>query len=125
MTSPDTGRAGEVRVTLPFPPSQNLLFRQFKGSHLSEAYRKWRDEAGWGMKAQRPAKVLGPVEISVALKAPDKRRRDLDNCGFKAVIDLLVSHEIIEGDDSRFVKRIQAEWASSGPPCTVTIRGIE
>jgi len=125
MIPPHSERAGEVRISLPFPPSQNRLFRQFKGSHLSEAYRKWRDEAGWGVKAQRPPKVSGPVAISVALKAPDKRRRDLDNVGFKAVIDLLVSHEIIEGDDCKFVKRIQAEWVDAGDPCTVTVRGIE
>jgi Holliday junction resolvase RusA-like endonuclease len=125
MTSPDTGRAGEVRVELPFPPSQNRLFRQFKGSHLSENYRKWRDEAGWGMKAQRPGKVSGPVSVSVSLVAPDKRRRDLDNVGFKAVIDLLVTHQIIEADDSTCVRKIEAEWASSGAPCTVHVRGIE
>jgi Holliday junction resolvase RusA-like endonuclease len=127
MTSPDTGRAGEVwiQVTLPFPPSLNDIFTKFKGAHLSQKYRKWRDEAGWRLKELNPGKVKGPVAISVSLVAPDKRVRDLDNCGFKAVIDLLVKHQIIEADDSTCVRKIEAEWASSGAPCTVTIRGIE
>lgn len=113
-------------MTLPFPPSINALYRAVGGrSIMSAKYREWRDEAGWGMAAQRAGKVQGPVSVSVSLVAPDKRKRDLDNVGFKAVIDLLVSHQIIEADDSTCVRKIEAEWASSGAPCTVTIRGIE
>ena len=108
-------------VSLPYPPSLNGIFRQHKGARLSEAYRLWRDEAGWMLAAQRPAPVAGPVAISVGLKAPDKRRRDLDNVGFKAVIDLLVKHQIIEADDSRIVRRIEAEWLPEGDPCRVEI----
>jgi crossover junction endodeoxyribonuclease RusA len=124
--SPHSERAGEVVVTLPFPVSMNRLYRSVGGrSIMSEAYRKWREAAGWRVVELRPGKVLGPVSISVSLVAPDKRRRDIDNVGFKAVIDLLVKHQIIEADDSRIVRKIQAEWASSGAPCTVTVRGIE
>ncbi len=113
-----------TELALPYPPSQNGLFRQHNGSRLSEKYRLWRDEAGWMVAAQRPAKIEGPVAISVELRAPDKRRRDLDNVGFKAVIDLLVSHQIITADDSRIVKEINAKWVESGDPCTVKIRGV-
>ena len=88
MTLDTMGGRGEVRLALPFPPSLNAIFRQFNGSHLSAEYRKWRDEAGWQLKAQRPEKITGPVAISVAVTAPDRRRRDLDNVGFKAVIDI-------------------------------------
>lgn len=115
----------EVRLALPYPPSLNDIFRQFNGSHLSEKYRLWRDEAGWRLKEQRPARLSGPVAVSVALVAPDKRRRDLDNVGFKAVIDLMVKHEIIEADDSRIVRRIEAEWLEAGDPCTVIVRSVE
>lgn len=109
-------------LELPYPPSLNSIFHVHNGSRLSEKYRQWRDEAGWRLKEQRPAKVGGPVAMSVELVAPDKRRRDLDNVGFKAVIDLLVKHEIIEADDSRIVRAIKAEWVESGPACVVTVR---
>jgi crossover junction endodeoxyribonuclease RusA len=111
-----------TEITLPFPPSQNGLFRQHNGARLSEKYRMWRDMAGLLLISQRPAKIAGPVAISVQLTPPDKRRRDLDNCGFKAVIDLLVSHQIIEADDSTIVRRIEAEWVEDGPGCVVTVR---
>jgi crossover junction endodeoxyribonuclease RusA len=113
-----------VRINLPYPPSLNGIFHVHKGSRLSEKYRLWRDEAGWELKRQKPSKVPGPVAISVELTAPDKRRRDLDNVGFKAVIDLLVKHEIIEADDSRIVREIKARWVDSGEPCAVEVRSV-
>jgi Holliday junction resolvase RusA-like endonuclease len=118
------GSVNSVVLVLPYPPSLNAIFRRFNGSHLSEDYRKWRDDAGWELVRQKPRPIAGPVAIEVQLTAPDKRRRDLDNSGFKAVIDLLVKHSIIEADDSRIVRKIQAEWASTGVPCTVTVRAI-
>lgn len=123
MTSPDTGRAGEVRVTLPFPPSINRLYRAVGGrSILSEAYRLWKTEAGLTLNSQRPKKVAGKVSVTVELCAPDKRRRDADNAGTKAVLDLLVNHQIIEADDSRILREITARWVESGPSCTVFVR---
>lgn len=88
---------------------------------MSETYRRWKAGAGTSLLAQRPQKLSGPVSVSVRLNPPDKRRRDLDNAGFKAIIDLLVEHQVIEADDSRIVRRIEAEWADSGEPCTVTV----
>ena len=41
------------------------------------------------LMVQKPPKITGPLSIAVELKAPDKRRRDLDNFGAKAIIDLL------------------------------------
>lgn len=113
-------------VTLPFPPSVNALYRAVGGrSILSETYRRWKREAGLTLLSQRPAKVAGTVSVNVELCAPDKRRRDVDNAGAKAVLDLLVSHQIIEGDDSRFLRRISIAWVESGSPCRVEITPIQ
>jgi crossover junction endodeoxyribonuclease RusA len=115
----------ETRIVLPFPPSINRLYRAVGGrSILSEAYRGWKTEAGKLLNAQRPRKMRGQVAVTVELCAPDKRRRDADNAGTKAVLDLLVSHQIIEADDSRFVRSITAKWVDDGEPCTVTVRGV-
>ena len=110
-----------IRLELPYPPSVNGIFGKFNGAKLSEKYRKWRDEAGWLLRAQNPKRLSGAVSVAVMLVPPDKRVRDLDNAGFKACIDLLVRHELIEGDDWRYVKRIAAEWSEDGPPCVVTV----
>lgn len=110
-------------ISLPWPPSINRLYRAVGGrSILSEAYRTWKRQAGLQMLAQGPRqRHEGPVSLTVELCAPDKRRRDLDNVGFKAVVDLLVEHKIIEADDSRIVREIRARWVNDGPPCTVFI----
>lgn len=44
------------------------------------------------------------------LKAPDKRQRDADNY-IKAVGDFLVTHGVIAGDDSRYVRSFYIEWS--------------
>lgn len=110
-----------LRIELPFPISVNALYRVFKGRPvLSPRYRKWRAEAGWQLKAQTKARIAGPVHIRIALKAPDRKRRDADNLS-KGVVDLLVQHGIIEADDSRIVLWVHPEWVEDGPPCTVIV----
>ena len=122
---PDTnssGSGGTVQLTLPWPVSTNRLYRAVGGrSILSEAYRRWKLEAGWALAAQHPKRVFGPVAVTVELCAPDKRRRDADNSG-KAILDLLVAHQIIEDDSSKFVREFTAKWVDSGDPCTVIVR---
>lgn len=112
-------------ISLPFPPSVNRLYRAVGGrSILSEAYRKWKQEAGLTLISQRPAKIRGPVSVEVELCPPNKRRRDIDNAGFKAVLDLLVNHQIIEADDGTVVKAITARWVDAGEPCRVVVSGV-
>jgi crossover junction endodeoxyribonuclease RusA len=111
-----------ITLTLPMPPSVNALYRAVSGrSIISERYRAWKLSAGKELLSQRPGKLKGPVSVTVELTPPDNRVRDLDNTGFKAVLDLLVAHQIIEADDSRIVREITARW-STGLPCVVTVR---
>lgn len=115
-----------VELKLPFPVSVNNLFINVpkRGRVRSSAYRNWALEAGVAVHVQRVPKMLGEVSVCIALCAPDKRRRDADNAA-KAVLDLLATHAIIEGDDSRFVRSIQTKWVASGDPCTVTVKSIQ
>jgi Holliday junction resolvase RusA-like endonuclease len=84
----------ETRVTLPFPPSVNRLYRAVGGrSILSETYRAWRAEAGTLLMAQRPKKMTGPVSV-----------------------------RIIDADDNTCVREITGRWVETGEPCTVILR---
>lgn len=96
-------------ITLPFPPSVNNLFVNVrgKGRVKTDRYRTWRSAAGWDIKAAKPEKFSGPVEISVVYARPDRRRRDLDNL-FKAVADALVEFEVL-ADDSQ-IQKITLAW---------------
>lgn len=113
---------GSSWIVLPFPPSVNNLFVNAgkRGRIKSSRYEIWLNEAGWELKRQRPVKHAGPVSVTIALCPSDKRRRDADN-GCKAVLDLLVKHQVIEGDDNRFVKAVTARWVDVGAPCSVFV----
>lgn len=116
-----TDRGGAV-VVLPYPPSVNALYRTVRGRPIaSKRYRVWQYEAGECMAIQKPQSVPGQVTVTVELDPHDKRRRDLDNAGFKAVLDLLVRHNVIEGDDSKHVREIRARWVTSENECTVFV----
>ena len=70
--------------------ARDLLYAPFPradGNHLGSRFRArtWR----WELVTQRPARVAGPVSITIRVGRPDRRRRDLDNASFKAVLDLL------------------------------------
>ncbi|MBB3997223.1 RusA family crossover junction endodeoxyribonuclease [Aureimonas pseudogalii] len=110
-----------ARLVLSFPISVNGMFPTRGNSRVpSPRYRAWRDEAGWRVAAQKPARIFGPVNIRIDLVAPDNRLRDAANYE-KGVTDLLVKHGVIEGDDHRFVRRVSIGWEDSGEPCTITI----
>lgn len=111
-------------LSLPFPPSGHKLFKRHNGKHLSEEYARWRDAAGWELRAQRPKPVFGQVSLLVELVPPDKRRRDCTNYT-KAPEDLLVMHGLIESDDSRHVREVTARWLDAGEPCRVTITQLK
>jgi Holliday junction resolvase RusA-like endonuclease len=93
-------------IRLPWPPSQNTIWRNFKGRTIkSQQYRDWLNTAGWQLQAQRPAKHSGPVSVEIVLGPPSNRRRDLDNHA-KAVLDLLVTHRVISDDSLDVVRSI-------------------
>lgn len=110
-------------IALPFPPSGHSLFKRHNGSHLSEKYKAWRDEAGWLLKSQKPTPIPGRVIVTIELVNPNRIRRDASN-HIKAVEDLLVAHGIIEADDDRVVRRVTAGWQDSGEPCVVTVEAV-
>jgi len=89
---------------LPAPPSTNNLFLNAvgRGGRIkSPGYRSWIKEAGWQLRLAHPGKIMGTVGVGVTL-ALAGRRPDVDNC-LKALLDLLVTHEVIE-DDAQVVE---------------------
>jgi Holliday junction resolvase RusA-like endonuclease len=107
-------------ITISMPPSVNALWRAHrKGVHRSRRYLAWLKEAGWELKTQRPKHFTGAVTVAVAIGRPDQRRRDLDNVATKALLDLLVAHQVIE-DDSK-VASLAARWDSTVPAGVVHV----
>lgn len=113
----------ETTFTLPYPVSVNGAFKMHNGARLSKAYRAWRDAAGLELLSQRPQKHGGRVHVSIAFRAPDRRRRDIDNL-LKAVLDLCVKHGVIVDNSNRYVAGIAADWVDEGAPVTVNVRSL-
>ena len=113
-------------IHLPFPPSVNALWRAVKGRNIKSAqYRAWEKEAGWSLN-HNPSWIghqNKPYHLDITLVRPDKRKRDLDNVGSKAISDLLVKHGITP-DDS-LMQSLTVRWADAaeGPTVRVTAGG--
>ncbi|MBA3241597.1 MAG: hypothetical protein H0T60_10275 [Acidobacteria bacterium] len=92
-----------IALTLPIPVSTNKLFFNVPGVGRvkTRQYRNWIGSAGWTIQAQRPEKIKGPVAITISV--PRSSRADISNL-IKATEDLLVRHQVIEGDGPKIVR---------------------
>jgi len=114
---------GEVRISLPWPPSTNGLFINVpkRGRVVSQEYGRWRNDAGWLLKSQKPGKFAGAVNITVELCAPKGQSYDPDN-RLKAPLDLLKTHGVIVDDSNRYVRSVTALAVHDAAPCTIIVR---
>lgn len=96
-------------IEIPAPPSVNEMFRNVrgKGRVKTAAYVDWLGHAGWVLRSQCPEKISGRVVLVISVERMS-RSADIDN-RVKAILDLLVTHGVI--DDDRFVVGLAVAWA--------------
>ena len=113
---------GFVRIELPMPPSVNAAYANGgnkRGRHKTPTYTAWEALAGSCVKDSHRA-GYGPYSLSICLRRPDKRRRDLGNFE-KVVSDLLVAHGVVK-DDS-LCERLSMQWDANLPAeCVVIVQ---
>ena len=118
------------RVNLPFPPSVNGMFRNLsidersrmaagmarKGKHgmppprvRSKDYLEWRKSAGVYIMLAKLPRFSKPVSVSIFLTPPDNRASDADNRA-KAILDSLVTANILPDDSNRWVHELHMRW---------------
>lgn len=109
-----------ITFSLPFPVSVNNHTRNVpgRGRVKTAEYKAWIAEAGWELKRQRPPKIKGKVRIAYLME--DTGNCDLGNLE-KGATDLLVSHQVIEGDRRSIVRGIHLDWSPEVRGCQVTI----
>ena len=109
-----------MRISLPFPPPSNNLFVNIKrGRAKSQRYKDWISIASTRIKDSH-RQAIGPYSMTILLRRPDKRKRDIANLE-KAVSDLLVSHGVLQ-DDS-LCERLLMQWdAGMEEECVVIIK---
>ena len=83
---------------LPSPPSVNDLWTAVKSRFvLSKKYKEWiRDANAHLLLQSRPRDPLSG-EMSVDIRLPKSRKKDVDNCS-KAALDLLQNAKVIGND---------------------------
>lgn len=113
-----------IQFDLPLPPSTNGLFKnnRRRGRVKTPRYEAWIEEAGWKLIIQRPPRSIGPVEIKYEIGS--KARGDIANYE-KATTDLLVRHQIIEGDGPTIVKGLTLSQSVAVEGVRVTIKPAE
>ena len=117
----------EVKLSLPFPPSINRLWRIGKGNwYCTSEYTQFKDYVCMLTRIHKTPKFDDSARLSVEvyLHPPNKRSLDVDNfC--KAVFDSLQDSGVIPNDsqvDELWVER--KEIVKNGR-CEVVIRTIE
>lgn len=98
----------KVSITLPLPPSVNHYYRHVGGRVLiSRGGREYRQAVAALLAAgKRVRPMTGRIALSVVLRPPDNRRRDLDNV-WKALADSLTGWVYLDDgqiDDLRIVR---------------------
>ena len=93
------------------PPTTNRLFFNApgKGRSRTAKYKQWRHTAGWELKLQRVKPFAVPVRIAITLPDGPGRAPDIDNTA-KALIDLLVGHQIIKSDHKSVLRELWLRW---------------
>jgi crossover junction endodeoxyribonuclease RusA len=102
-----------VKLSLPYPPSVNTYWRQFRGRAIlsadGRAYRLAVYAAVWS--AGRP-RIDGRLAVTLEVWTPDRMRRDLDNLP-KGILDGLAKAGVY-ADDSQ-IDRLTIERMGRAP----------
>ena len=112
----------ETVIILPHPPSLSQCFTNVsgKGRAKTRKYEAWEKEAGWTLKAQRPDKFHGPVDITWTFgEAPGEW--DMSNC-LKALEDLLVNMRVIGNDSTKIIRDFRCKLDPSIDGVKIEIR---
>lgn len=98
-----------VIYSLPYPPTVNTYWRQFRGrTILSARGREFRTEAlACILHDGKPRTMTERLRVTIEASPPDNRRRDIDNI-VKPVLDALEHAGVYQDDcqiDDLHVKR--------------------
>lgn len=124
----------DLTIVLPFPPSvnhywlnriaENKAGMKYVQTYISADGRAFKRKVARALQAQLGAQrepILGHCRLYVALHAPDRRRRDVDNYA-KALLDS-ITEAGVWADDSQ-IRDLRLVWGAvlPGGKAVVTIR---
>lgn len=109
-----------MKLTLPYPPSNNTYYRNFRGhTVISAKGRQYKADVGI-LLAECGSFGDIPLEIDIKLYPPDRRVRDIDNC-MKAIFDSLKDR--VFDDDSQICRMTVERFEKvQGGQAVITIK---
>ena len=115
-----------IELTLPWPPSTNTVWRNVKGrTLLSKRGREFRRLVGEMVGQQyEDAPLRGRLTVTVILFPPDRRKRDIDNYGGKALLDALTHAQVWADDEQIDRLMIIRDERIKGGACRVLISEV-
>ena len=126
----------DLTIVLPFPPSvngywpsriaKNKAGKMYVQTYISAEGKAFKRKVARALQVQLGAQrepILGHCRLYVALHAPDRRRRDVDNYA-KALLDSLTEAGVW-ADDSQ-IQDLRLVWGAvlHGGKAVVTIRQL-
>jgi crossover junction endodeoxyribonuclease RusA len=88
----------EIKLTLPYPPSANKIWRYVGGEpKLSDEAKVYREHVAIEVIRAGNPRLDGRLGIEMLVYPPDNRVRDLDNVQ-KAILDALEHSRVFEND---------------------------
>lgn len=88
----------EIIIDLPWPPSQNQIWRRGRGrTYRHPKYMAWLEEVGWLVRMAKKPKINGHFTAHIVLNPPTKRRYDVDNYA-KVALDAAQKFGLIHND---------------------------
>ena len=114
-----------MKIHLPYPVTVNRMYANLpgRGRIKTKQYRTWQKQAQDSLWGQKTDHVPGNVQVTISVKRPDNRKRDIDNLA-KGILDFLVKNKMI--DDDRHIQRLTIEWVYDGSDgATIEIRRIK
>ena len=87
-----------LRLDLPYPPSVNTYWRNWRGRMvISKAGRAYQDAVLKALRGRTYGIINKPVSILILVNPPDRRKRDIDNIQ-KALFDALTKARVWKDD---------------------------
>lgn len=119
-------RAGWVRVVLPWPPSNNTVYRHSGGRHyISDKAKAYYARVDNIILAQRNAFGDGErLEVEILAHPPDLRKRDLDNV-LKACLDALTKGGLWQDDSQLDALKIERGAREEHGRLVVWVRALK
>ena len=115
-----------IELSLPFPVSTNAMWRNLRGRTLiSRKGREFRKAVGVMVGQQYMGLPLeSRLAVTVTLYPPDRRKRDIDNYGGKALLDALTHAQVWADDEQVDRLTIIRSDNTKGGGCLVQIEEV-